>query len=214
MKIELCEDNGCFSDDGVPSIVIVQLTGDDGKVVRVPYKAQRKIADIYRDAVKMMEKAVSRPMFQTAMFPIKVINEAAEVPQKFFDNFLIEREDIVNCIKVIPRDEGVEQDIIPVVGQEYRVLNIVKQNGEIIFYEVLDDKKDNKIRMPVYAEEVSLLRKRIPPPIKVQTFSTIKRCVCGEENAIDLHFDGDRYSGKCVKCGLLIEEKRVMQTRS
>jgi hypothetical protein len=117
----------------------------------------------------------------------------------------IQQEDIVECVTVRERDPGTDADLIPVIGKEYRVIKTVKRGNTVEFYEVLDDSAGTKIRMPLFYAEVKLKRKHVPSPPRVVIPSIIKRCLCGEDNALLLTSSGN-YHGNCEKCGLKMED--------
>ncbi len=48
MQIQLCEDDGIFH-DGVPTMVVLLVKFDDGKVKRIPYPAEKSISALYQD---------------------------------------------------------------------------------------------------------------------------------------------------------------------
>ena len=49
MQIQLCEDDGDFHEGGVPQLVVLVVTYDDGKKKRIPYPAEKSIAALYQD---------------------------------------------------------------------------------------------------------------------------------------------------------------------
>ena len=55
MKIELCEDNG-FLNDGKPTLVVLVVTLDDGKSIRIPYQAENTIQQLYNDVKKFLNQ--------------------------------------------------------------------------------------------------------------------------------------------------------------
>lgn len=202
MKITLCEDNGRFN-NGAVSLVILEIVQDGGIVIRIPYQADKTIAELYADVGKVA-KVVPTPVITnkvSEVFPVEKI-AAHEIPM---DRFSIEREDIVKCVKLHPRDPEAGCELT--VGNEYRVIDISKQKGVIAYYEVLDDKSDNKIRIPVMPDEIELVRKRVMPAPRKQVFEIIKRCdACGEVNSMELN--GDNYECSCIKCKKFLSEKR------
>lgn len=123
----------------------------------------------------------------------------------------IEREDIVECVLVVPRDNGIDDDLIPKIGSKYRVIALIKQNKVLTYYEVLDDKADNKIRMPLFPQEVKLFCKAVPQPRRKQVFEITKKCECGE--VVSLELIGETYQGVCERCnGVLTENKTKPST--
>lgn len=121
----------------------------------------------------------------------------------------IQREDIVKCVHVEERDLGVDEDLIPEVGHEYRVISVLKKGKKILGYEVLDDKSDNKIRMPMFPNEIQLLRKRKKKPPRVMIPSVIKKCECGDDIVLLLNKEETHFECVCENCGVSVKEKRV-----
>ncbi len=189
MKIELCEDNG-FLNDGKPTLVVLVI---DGKH-RIPYEATKTIQELYVDVGKMTDVKVQ----QIHNF-LDTVSESDT--DKLLDNINefpgIEKEDIVKCIKVHPREEG--SDCTMEVGNEYRVLSIKIERGKILSYEIVDDSTTESFRMRVFPDEIELLRKRKVKtnPVKKDYKQEIVKH-CGEHNVLELV--GDTYVGECIKC--------------
>lgn len=234
MKIELCEDNG-FLNDGKPTLVVLVI---DGKY-RIPYEASKTIQELYVDVKKILdlrsEKKLDdippsifidknvwknlpdsriRKTLDETIIVEDVTKHPSEIKEILMSDFRksneIEREDIVKCVKIHPRDPGADCDLI--VGNKYRVININKVNKQVSSYEVIDDESVNKIRIPTLPDEVELFSKRVlkPPSQSKQVFEIIEKCdSCREENVLELN--GDRYSGVCEKCGKSLE-KQINQT--
>lgn len=211
--ITLEEDNG-FLTDGKPTLVVLVVADDQGKQVRIPYEATRTIQELYQDVAKIEFKAVVAP-FVNQIDPPPLPKEAVKPYQDDLHKRLdhgqvlkneIEREDIIKCIKQEKDLDGnVNEDIE--VGKEYRVLDIYKNQGKVIYYDVLDDEKDSKIRIPILPCEVELVKKHTIHPKRKTVPDMIKSCeICGEQNAIQLN--GDKYEGKCEKCGANITAER------
>ena len=194
MKIELCEDNG-FLNNGKPTLVVLVI---DGKI-RIPYEATKTIQELYQDVAKMPQP---KDMSLDENIPSIALNDPTfEKTEKKESSYLneIEREDIVKCIKKYERDPGADDDLV--IGNEYRILDIKKKNGEVIQYDVLDDNADMRIRIPVFPDEIELTRKRIIQPKRSVVPDMIKKCgQCKEENAL-LKVSEGRYEGICEKCG-------------
>lgn len=135
-------------------------------------------------------------------------DEKGIVPSWINHEGRIQREDIVECVKVHQRDAGIDEDLIPIVGKQYRVIDIYMKDGKVSQYDVLDDESGNKIRMPIIPDEIKLARKRKPQPPRVMVFSTTTKCeACGEETALNLRQDTvpPRYEGDCINCGVHIK---------
>ncbi len=204
MKIELCEDNGCFN-NGVVSLVILQITRDNGSITRVPYQADKTIKELYDDIGKMTLKDL--PTLNRSSIIQPTYDSYFEVKDSIIGvkNLTIQNEDIVKCVKLHPRDPGADCDLV--VGNEYRVIGSIRKGGEILYYEVLDDNSDVKIRIQTYPDEIELVRKHVPPPPRKQVFETTKKCPeCGEISSLELN--GSQYSGECTKCGILMIQER------
>jgi hypothetical protein len=185
--------------DGVPKNVIVQVTFGNEKTT-FPYPAKKTIAALFADVNKIDGKPIK---FDTGIPAIK------RETTKFIPNANeICREDVVRCVKVNERDVGIDADKIPVVGNEYRIIQIHRKNGVAHYYEVINDKSELPIRMAMFTDEIELLRKHIPQEKKT-VLSEIVKCPCGEEVAIDLI--GDTYSGACPNCGCALSKERVKQ---
>lgn len=206
MKIELCEDNG-FLNDGKPTLVVLVIDG----IHRIPYEATKTIQELYVDVGKFKDRPMTAgeilsnnpaPKFQNIPMP----DTSAELLNAI-DLKQIQREDVVKCVKVHPRTEGADEDLK--VGNEYRVLSVSKKNGQVITYDVVDDKAGTKYRITCLPDELELLRKRSPKtkPVKKDYFQEIAKCAqCGTENALDL--EGDKYVGECEKCQARLEKAR------
>ena len=214
MKIELCEDNGFLSPDGKPSLVVLVVTGDDGHQIRIPYAAKNTIATLYKDVKKFfntydidkIEDVVSGNSDKEAI----AIQYGDNIAKKFAekDSKVIEREDIVKCIRLEKDLDGnVNEDIA--VGKTYRVIEIIKKDKNVVFYEVLDDEKNNKIRISVLPSEVILFKKfvRTSAP-RVQNLETIEKCTCGADVCLTSSISGKVYEGTCETCRNIIKIPR------
>jgi len=217
MKIELCEDNGFLSADGKPTLVVLVVTSESGKVIRVPYSANKRISDLYKEIrqikitedIKMIEDFVNKEDSAECVGCVGtnicvIPEEPVKAPQAENHN-VIEREDIVKCVK-FNHSDGADPIFNLLKGQEYRVINIIKEKGAIVCYEVLDDKANSLIRMPAFPDEIELVRKAVRGAPRKQVFEITKRCVCGETVALML--EGDKYVGKCEKCREELKENR------
>ena len=130
---------------------------------------------------------------------------------------VIERNDIVQCVRVLERAQGADVDIR--LGCEYRIAGIKKisVDGQQIVehYEVIDDHAPIPRRVMVSPVEVALLRKHIPGPKKVLVFEERTICgFCGEENVLVLNQEKNKYIGPCLKCGKEIEIERPAKENS
>lgn len=212
MKIEICEDNG-FMNDGIPSLVVLLVTLDNGKQTRIPYQADRTIQELYHDInkINVSEFKISSIMpFKQAEMPLESTILKKEGVSK--NNNRIEREDIVKVTNLRLDLDGNPNPELE-VGNEYRVINIIKDNGSVKYYELMNDVKNDKMRIPCFPSEVELVRKFVPPPPRREgIFEITKKCLCGEVNALELN--GDVYQGTCDKCGTIMEERRAYSVKS
>lgn len=195
MRIELCEDNGSLSAEGKPTLVILVITKDDGKQIRVPYQANKKISDLYVDARKL---AINKDIESIEQFVSQQKEHSSQVILDSSNNKEIQREDIVTCIRQEKDIDGNVNDEIE-IGKQYRVIDIIKKAGKILYYEVLDDAKGDRIRVPILPSEVELTKKfvRTNPPRK-EVFEITKKCTCGE--IVVLTLNENIYEGTCEVC--------------
>lgn len=202
MRIELCEDNGLLFDDGRPTLVVLVITTDDVRKIRVPYQADKTIQQLYDDARRLTPKA------QSTLESDVPIHDFGPMETKKDINSIIEREDIVKCVELIKDETGAAIEGREFyLNEEYRVVDIIKKNNVVIGYDVIDDKSDFKLRIRCYPCEIKLSRKHRPQPPRITVPDMIKKCDCGEENVLFLQ-DGI-YRGKCERCGAeLISEKK------
>ena len=215
MKIELCEDNG-FLNDGNPTLVVLVINGKH----RIPYEATKTIQELYVDAHKYKDEPpdVIQPEKPSPSFISPTISESSSCsapPAKLdiveIDD--IEREDIIRCHRLEKDLDGnVNEELT--IGNEYRVINIIKQQNKLLCYEVLDDKADNKIRIPIRPDECELVKKHYKQIPRVQIFELKKKCSnCQEENALPLNKETNQYEISCVKCGSWMSEKRPVEKK-
>jgi len=212
MKIELTDDNGVLH-DGKPTLVVLVIDG----VKRIPYEATKTIQELYEDVAKMPLVLDSNEV----LLPLNLSTSDIHSPQVYtdqenksapmIDGLLIEnviqKEDIVKCIKVHERLEGADVDLE--VGGEYRVLSIKKERGQVMSYDLMNDSSTNQFRITCTPDEVQLLRKRQPKtnPVKTDYKQEIMKCaVCSTDNALELV--GDKYVGECLKCKARLEKPR------
>jgi hypothetical protein len=232
MKIELCEDNGFLSPDGKPSLVVLVVTGKDGRQLRIPYAAKNTIATLYKDIRNFFIEKDIDSVEDVVVNPFRVINDLKEsdrqsdkdalasqwgdnIRKKFAekDSKVIAREDIVQCVRLEKDLDGnVNPDIS--IGKKYRVIDIVKSAGVVTYYEVLDDEKDNKIRISVLPSEIELHRKFVrTAPARSQNFEIIEKCACGNEVSLSSSSVGKVYQGTCENCHIIITKPRELNDK-
>jgi hypothetical protein len=200
MKISLMEDNG-FLFGGVPSLVVVEVTFDDGRVVRFPYEAGSTIADLYSALGGMNKSEVIIANGTSA--PVKLAPSAPAPVKEFKERLMpsgdttkIEKGDIVKCVFLENRNDhaGKPGDDLLFVGNKYRVTKVTSGG-----YEVLDDDAPMKFKLFLMRHEVELFEKGKPIAPKVlfpeREFNCPKcnlLCYCGLQNGF--------FTGKC-DCG-------------
>lgn len=216
MKIELCEDNGVLNGGNV-TLVVLQVTQDNGKIVRIPYEANKTIQDLYSDIARMpldilpSVKPIPAGPIPRKKDPSSIVSEILGQDQPVDPN-AIEREDLVKCVQVIKREFGIDLNTTPQMGRIYRVIDIMKVDGNVLGYDVLDDQANNKIRIPAFANEVVLHQKHVKQAPRLTVFSVTKTCHnCQELNALNLNDEGTMYTGKCSKCQVVLSEPRPQQ---
>lgn len=227
MQILLREDDGLFF-GGIPRNVILEVTFDDGKKIRVPYSAEKSISALYEDlssiapqikesTLDIPEEVVSPP--EDFKHPLNVNKDHSREVSKDRSN-VIEREDFVTLTRLDEgRDKGATCDLI--LGNEYRVLKVystgITKPGEnkitqiVNAYDVVDDSAARPERTRVFPHEVVLSRKRnTPPPLAPVKIEEILACpVCQDHNVCIL--EGDTFKGLCESCQNDISIKRLIK---
>lgn len=226
MRIEICEDNGLMFDDGRPTLVVLLITTDDGKTVRLPYQAERTIQQVYEDVRKIKNPVIGvgptiplsfgplhpRPPVYREKDPIFELPGDDEDTMDDDENTkplrvpipgVIQPEDIIECTGV-----GIEVDSNPngelKVGRHYRVVGINGTLRNVNFYEVVDDSADFKIRVNLPPNYCKLIKKFTPlPKTKVFKEMTIPCDSCNKMNL--LRSETNVYKGRCRNCGEAID---------
>lgn len=220
----MCEDNGFLSDDGKPTLVVLVVTHDNGNKTRIPYEAGKTIANLYEDArrlacnpsaflkineqINKIEDIVTGRIPLVDLIPTDTNSQIKDRPSGH-DDLSIAREDQVKCIRQEKDIDGNVNEEIE-VGKIYRVIDIIKKNKRVSYYEVLNDEKNDKIRIAVFPSEIELFKKfvRTTPPRKM-TFEMIERCDCGTQVAVLLN--GDFYEGVCEVCNNTLKVRRPVK---
>jgi hypothetical protein len=235
--IQLCEDDGLFHEGGAPTMVVVLVKFDDGKVKRFPYPADKPIAALYQDIRAIEPKIAELPQFEVCA-PLnegdvlqdlttggqgKVIVKAA-VPAviaapKEDRSKIIEKEDIVTLVKLNERDTKFSGTISPlIIGMEYRVVqrygmfHPITQKYLAESYDVVDDTSPSGLeRMRVFPDEVVLTSKRLSKIIdKISSIEEVLPCPsCQAKNSLVL--DGDEFKGTCEACQQDIVIARIIK---
>jgi hypothetical protein len=233
--IQLCEDDGLFHEGGAPTMVVVLVKFDDGKVKRFPYPADKPIAALYQDIRAIEPKIAELPQF-TASHPLqegdvlqdltaggqgKVIVKAPVVAPAPKDDRskIIEKEDIVTLVKLNERDTKFSGTVSPLIlGMDYRVVqrygmfHPVTQKYLAESYDVVDDEAPGGLeRMRVFPDEVVLKIKRLSEIVpKVFSVEEILPCPsCQAKNSLTL--EGDEFKGTCEICKQDIVIARIIK---
>jgi hypothetical protein len=232
MQISIQEDNGIFF-GGTPTLVVLVVKFDDGKVKRIPYEADKTIASMFQDLNAIAPQVAESPQVnieeEKPLTPLaKQFHEVREKLVQDMDKRVkedksntIEKEDIVTLIKLNPREfqSGTVSPLI--VGMDYRVLKVIgptiptpdgKGIKKIIQgFEVIDDSAPTPERMVVTPDEVQLKSKRLSQVIKkTQVVEEMLPCpYCRTLNALTLV--GTDFKGTCEACGKDIDIGRVIK---
>lgn len=169
MKIELTDDDSQLQPDGKPTLVVLLIDG----VKRVPYPATKTIQQLYEDVAKM--PTVKPQIPEGPIYRQEKILSDEEYKQLVPGRVQvgIAREDIVRCIALTKDIDGNSNPDL-ILGHEYRVVGINKVNGVIAYYEVMNEVKNDRIRIGVLPSEIELVKKFVPPPPRM-TNAEIKK---------------------------------------
>jgi len=216
MRIELLEGDELCQPDGKPKNIYISLEGR--KMIIPTSKTILDLLELGKGITPAKEPIAPVIALETQKSAI-VEDTAKPIPG------VIEREDIVRCVKVIVEQlaggaQPAARDIA--VGGQYRVLSIHANDiadpsgsGEIhrvpTSYDVVDDSAPIKRRITVFPSEIELLRKHTAREKKVLVFEERMKCpVCEEDNVVlcadhrnDVH--KNKYTGVCKKCGKELE---------
>ena len=202
MKIEICEDNGDIQPDGKPTLVVLVVTNDNGQQKRLPYEATKTIQELYGD----VKKLAFNGLISKLILPNPSESFTTQKPISNYNE--IEREDLVKIVGLAERDEFTDEARELSNGMIVRVMEVIRRKGQVVGYEIVNDKAALPIRLTISASEVILHEKFVKKPVvRVNKFEIIKQCVCKEQVALELN--GNMYEGKCPACGTMLSEKRV-----
>jgi len=127
MKIILEENDSFIQPDGKATMIVVAVTKDDGKVVRFPYSADRSMSALIEDinlkignasiseARNIQQEDLSKGFQENIKRGIDAIKEISGM-----NDGKIRKEDLVKCIKLLPRDKDAPKDLE--IGGIYRVI--------------------------------------------------------------------------------------------
>ncbi len=220
MKIILEENDSFIQPDGIATMIVVAVTKDDGKTVRFPYSAEKTMSALIADVnakIGSAPVATIRERIETGVEDIRsAITPAYETIKQLAgqSNNKIQKEDLVKCIKLLPRiDKYAPIDME--VGGIYRVADV--PHGKIPYYEVLDDtdyhKADIVRRIPAYPEEVEFFAKRKPPIAfekgKMEQFIPCEIC---QKKVVGHKLDDEKYHANCPDCNHETVIEKVLQT--
>lgn len=179
--IELGEGDGLLYPDGLPRLVIVT-----SGATRIPYPADRTISQLYADIARLGTPMVVSSSIQTTEASVSFTSTSSNPD-------LIEKGDTVTFTGS-PIDG---EDLT--TGTDCHILDLIKQNGVLVGYEIINDAAATPRRISVLASDVILVRKYVPPTkvegLKEQVFT----CACGEQG-VAVKGDGV-YTGVCSHCG-------------
>lgn len=223
MKIEICGGDGALHQDGLPRLVILKVTRE-GKTMDLPYPADKKIQDIFRDVegandiwrqASLTPPEPSRPV----LVPDTTREDMHAQPHKpapVKNQNKMEPGDTVRLSKIPASADdlaSIDPNGILVLNKEFRIMpdtpdNFV--NGERISFDVVDDKSQSPMRIAIPPSWFELAKKGPGRPKPRQVFEQVVKCdKCGDENCLELIPSLKAYVGNCGKCGqeLLIDQK-------
>ena len=222
MKI-IIEENDSFINDGEATMIVVAVTKDDGKSVRFPYSASKTFSDLISDVNAKIGSApvAERPVSEG----LKKMGEGyVNGLRTLIDNDVIKalagesdgkikKEDLVKCVKLLPRDKDAPIDMA--VGGIYRVLAL--PTNKVPYFEIIDDTDFHKAeiprRVPAFPEEIEFFQKRKPPtPKEIGKFEEIFPCPICHVKIVCNRMDDNKYHGKCGECNHEIVSDTVRQT--
>ncbi len=191
MKITLGSGDGGLYSDGLPRLVILNITTDAGALIQLPYPTDRTLMVLFADMARY-NPATTEPKGVVA-------HEGASGPASMSsfvsDPARIQRGDIVRSLvdMVPPPDDGNPQEIFK--DREYRVIDVYEQTLEVI-----DDTSDHKRRLPMLKTAVELVRKGVVAhQTEVLKEQVVACAACRADVALILR-DG-AYRGVCGSCG-------------
>lgn len=168
-------------DEGLPKLVLTARQG--AKSFKCDYGA----GDI---TVASLFKELKADLNQE---PIKESTVEVDISVER-NNCAISKNDIVKCHSIMERELGAPSELE--IGKLYHVLDIIKKNGVLLYYEVSND--DNPMRIVALPEEIEYVR-TVPKQKKIMKMETLEPCSeCGE--LVSLTLNADIYSGFCEKC--------------
>ena len=150
--ITLLDGDGFLYPDGKAQDIIVSV---DGKTF--PFSATKSLQDLY-EAVKRMpsEHAVLSVPIPSSF----VVESGTALPLSSIESpkpNMIERGDILECLVEPQYGPDLPDDGTGIKkGGEYRVIDIRKQNGELVGYDVIDDSARFQIRISVPLDAMKL----------------------------------------------------------
>lgn len=199
MIIQLGEHDGMMYEDGVPRLIVVNVTTDDGRKFSFPHAADAQIRDLY-EKVNRVPKTAHTPVQPIPQPPVRV--EVSAAPANSGSS--IERNDIVRYTGEDSDDGDIKKN------DEVRVIDIQKRNDKVVAYAVVNDNHPTPIRITLLPQDVVLVRKGKKPPVKRSVLNYSSTCdACGEE--VILEAVGESLQGQCEMpgCGKVIVKERA-----
>ena len=183
--ISISNDDSMFYEDKMPRNVMVTANGK-----YYPFSVEKTILEIYQRIVgeDTTGTQINAPILNSDV-PL-IVKTSPNISTE------IQREDIVRCINIEKREDAGDE---LKMGGEYRVIDIAKSNGQVIYYEVLDDSAPTKYRLVLRPTECELARKAKPKEKKIEIFQQVVKCESCKEEMV-LHKIDDIYQGICEFC--------------
>lgn len=195
MNIQFLEHDGLLQDDGLPKIVVVSVDG-----VKFPYETSKTIVELFKDAerVKKAPAVLQRDSLQ------RPVDSQAGDTIEHNKSSSMQRNDTVKYLGVLKDGVRMSAQDNPdlIMGELYKVIEVKKD-----IVTICKPDSDFPIRLNIAKTDLVIVEKGERVTQKKQEYEIIKSCTqCGETNALTLR--GDEYIGECLKCHIVIKEKK------
>jgi hypothetical protein len=199
IKIELTDGDGDIHDDGLPRLIVVNVTYSGGKVKRFPWQADKSITELFGALgnVKVSRENIEESITKEDIEAVrKVVLADAGIRSTE-----IERGDIVKCVKINGQNLGPAAGgtIFLRKGALYEVQEVLQ-----VGYEVVEVNGAEMRRILADFDEVELVEKgKLSRAAKDLTLTAVRKCpACGEDTAIPKGDNG--YMGACSGCQAML----------
>jgi len=201
--ITLEENDSFIQPDGVATMIVVCVKVG-AKVIRFPYAANRSMSALIQD---INAKIGDAPMAEVRREVVELNTNPKTTPIETIRQLAgesdgqIKKEDLVKCVKILPRDKDAPIDME--IGGIYRVMAL--PSNKVPYYEIIDDTDFHKAeiprRVPAYPEEIAFFQKRkLPIPKEVGRFEDFFPCELCQKKIVGYRMDDNKYHGQCPEC--------------